>query len=1111
MTDESWIHQQFFWVMALFGSPGILITVTWVFIQICRRVCCCLPWVMSCLQNNAPTVANAAAQNEGIIAKIKAVIGCVLQNISECFGTRRVLRGCIVGDDGQRIGGVWTKDTEPPSSGNQGDVETAQKREQDYPEKVMKNRDGIPFAGISPHGIVKSPDGQSIYLLDPVKQEICETDPTTNECVDTIPLDGRSTSCIVNGCHFIAACLREAMSRCCLPFCHFLVSCNFQHEYFDSCFSHMTMAIARSTPADEWHPDWLKITPNGNKFLVTYHHQNNHSVNRCVSIIDRKTKKGTPKFELSVSGEPLWISFTSNSAEAYLAMPEGRIVVIDLKKGEMKKNQAGRSYIEVGSDLQKVMVAPNRNVYSLHDTKVKRIDPYTWLIGKEDVLEGVSPENVDVCSKDGDDRLYFIDSQDGSIQVADSYTLQRIGILLDGNGNRIIVEKDAQGIKVAVDGSWIATLNKRRGWGNWIRVVSKGKAEIEAARKKAKEHAKEHVKETEKGREEEEKEKLRESPQSNHETYWNVNELSAYLYYHHRHSDFAGASSSTEQTQNIVPTSFPLPAETKKIISDERSLLAVNPERRRFIYSDRNEAISNDDVLSFCPHYMLAVPVDLNRQNCRLNTVALLLSVLCIGMAFVLNSFINPRMFSLYQMRLIGITLYLGTMSVIACLIMVITQKPFWKIVVIVLSVIAFLVSLAAVFVILMLASGYPQTVWEQMITFLFILLLVLLFLTWLAKKCESRGWKGFLFLLSSFLLLVVVTMAIAFFILLFISTDHTVLMTNLQRDRILVYDTKTKNVTAMISTGEGLSWLAVTPDKATAYVTNQGSGTVSVIDMATYQVKENITVGGEPTYVAVSSDGRTALVSISNETNGIVAAIDLSTNQVVANISVAISPEKIVWADKPEVARACVLSESGRVYVINTAINEIVEVAVNVGPSARDAAVDSVEMRAYVTSGGNDSVTVIEIGNAERVEVIPVGIDPWGLLLIPEEKLLYVANFGSDTVSVISTSNNSVIMDIIVGDGPIQLIANPDKTLIYVAEMNGEMVSVIDRETHQVIASIWLPTRGDVWGIAISPDSSLVVVTHERVHSITIITTLTDYAEEVGIDGNAYQAIFVN
>jgi YVTN family beta-propeller protein len=204
-------------------------------------------------------------------------------------------------------------------------------------------------------------------------------------------------------------------------------------------------------------------------------------------------------------------------------------------------------------------------------------------------------------------------------------------------------------------------------------------------------------------------------------------------------------------------------------------------------------------------------------------------------------------------------------------------------------------------------------------------------------------------------------------------------------------------------------------------------------------------------------------------------------------------------------------LSESGRVYVINTAINEIVEVAVNVGPSARDAAIDPVGMQAYITSSGSNSVSIVKIENAEFVGIIPVGASPWGVLLITEEKLLYVANFGSDTVSVIHTGNNSVIMNITVGDGPIQLVANPDETLIYVAEMNGETVSVIDRETHQVIAAIWLPAHGDAWGIAISPDSSLVIVTHEDSQSITVITTLTDYAEEVKINGNAYQAIFVN
>jgi len=40
---------------------------------------------------------------------------------------------------------------------------------------------------------------------------------------------------------------------------------------------------------------------------------------------------------------------------------------------------------------------------------------------------------------------------------------------------------------------------------------------------------------------------------------------------------------------------------------------------------------------------------------------------------------------------------------------------------------------------------------------------------------------------------------------------------------------------------------VAITPDNRKVYVTNQGSGTVSVIDTETRQVMKTITVGPEP------------------------------------------------------------------------------------------------------------------------------------------------------------------------------------------------------------------------------------------------------------------------
>ena len=55
---------------------------------------------------------------------------------------------------------------------------------------------------------------------------------------------------------------------------------------------------------------------------------------------------------------------------------------------------------------------------------------------------------------------------------------------------------------------------------------------------------------------------------------------------------------------------------------------------------------------------------------------------------------------------------------------------------------------------------------------------------------------------------------------------------------------------------------MAVSPDGTRAYVTNLGSGTVSVIDTDTNTVIATITVGSGPAGVAVSPDGTRAYVT---------------------------------------------------------------------------------------------------------------------------------------------------------------------------------------------------------------------------------------------------------
>ena len=64
---------------------------------------------------------------------------------------------------------------------------------------------------------------------------------------------------------------------------------------------------------------------------------------------------------------------------------------------------------------------------------------------------------------------------------------------------------------------------------------------------------------------------------------------------------------------------------------------------------------------------------------------------------------------------------------------------------------------------------------------------------------------------------------------------------------------------------------MAVTPDGKTAFVANDGSGTVSTIDVKTRTKNPtDITVGTDPSGVAVTPDGKTAFVTNLRQRHGV-------------------------------------------------------------------------------------------------------------------------------------------------------------------------------------------------------------------------------------------------
>lgn len=195
------------------------------------------------------------------------------------------------------------------------------------------------------------------------------------------------------------------------------------------------------------------------------------------------------------------------------------------------------------------------------------------------------------------------------------------------------------------------------------------------------------------------------------------------------------------------------------------------------------------------------------------------------------------------------------------------------------------------------------------------------------------------------------------------------------------------------------------------AYVSNEGSDTVSVIDRQTDRVVDVIQVGKGPKGMTISPDRISPRVLVVNSHFPTLTVIDSNDNRVfrTANLEVAGRPSDVA------------ISPDGRtVYVVNTALN---------------------------------TVSALESVSFVNLATIPVGKEPVALALGPEGFRLFVVNQTSNTVSVIDARRNVVTATISVEFQPawVAVVA----TEAFVAHLRSPRLSIISLSSLQVSRTV--------------------------------------------------------
>ena len=273
------------------------------------------------------------------------------------------------------------------------------------------------------------------------------------------------------------------------------------------------------------------------------------------------------------------------------------------------------------------------------------------------------------------------------------------------------------------------------------------------------------------------------------------------------------------------------------------------------------------------------------------------------------------------------------------------------------------------------------------------------------------------------------------------------------------------------------------------AYITNQISNNVSVIDTLTNTVVATIPVGSTPRGVAGNPSG--TRVYVTNFTGNDISVIDTATNTVTTTIAAGNRPFGI--AVNPAGTYAYVANALGQnVSVIDTATNTIVATVV-VGLNPVGVGINPAGTRVYVTNANGNSVSVINTATNVVVATIPVSAAPQsGVAFNPSGTRAYVGNTNGNSVSVIDTATNTVVASVPVGSasgGPLGVTVTPDGSRLYVAIANGN-VAVINTASNTVVGNILVGSGSTLWGIAAHPAGARVFVVNNGGNNVAVIDT---------------------
>jgi DNA-binding beta-propeller fold protein YncE len=257
-----------------------------------------------------------------------------------------------------------------------------------------------------------------------------------------------------------------------------------------------------------------------------------------------------------------------------------------------------------------------------------------------------------------------------------------------------------------------------------------------------------------------------------------------------------------------------------------------------------------------------------------------------------------------------------------------------------------------------------------------------------------------------------------------------------------------------------------------TLIVTNKTPSTATIIDVASGQALATLPTGNNPHEVALSSNGRTAVVTDYGTGNApTLTVIDVPGKRVARTISLGqyTAPHGIVYL--PGDSLVVVTSErTNNIVIVAVASGEIRKAISTQHRGSHMVGVTRDGRRAWTGDIGDNTVSELDLVAGTYVRSIAVPNQPEAINVTPDGREVWVGSNQTGKVSVVDAITGAVTTAAEGVSWPYRVIFTPDVATVVIPDLRNHEVRFLERASRRELSRLSLPGAGPQ-GVTLTPD----------------------------------------